>query len=71
MPNETPQPAPSNPLFEALFAITYAVQDLSLDRLVNRYRSDTLAEGAFDFAHRIITEHAAATTPPPPSPEEE
>jgi hypothetical protein len=65
MPDETPQPPTPNRLFEALFAITYAVQDLALDRLVNRYRSDELNEGAFDFAHRIITEHAAATTPPP------
>jgi len=65
MPDETSPPSPPNRLFEALFAITYAVQDLALDRLVNRYRSDELNEGAFDFAHRTIQEHSADTAEPP------
>ena len=67
MPDETTnQPeTPEQILFEALYAITFAVQDLALDRLVNRYRSEKLDEGAFDFAHRAITAHIDATAPPP------
>ena len=62
MPDEpTNQPeTPEQIMFEALYAITFAVQDLALDRLVNRYRSDKLEEGAFDFAHRAIAAHIEA-----------
>ena len=54
MPDETNNPPTAQQLFEALYAITYAVQDLALDRTVNRYRSDKLDLGAFDFAERTI-----------------
>ena len=62
---QTNQPeTPEQILFEALYAITFAVQDLALDSLLNRYRSDKSEEGAFDFARRAIAAHIDATAPP-------
>ena len=47
-------PTHAKPLWEALFAITMAVEQLGLSEHVNGFRHVETDVGAFDFAHAAI-----------------
>ena len=47
-------PTQTKPLWEALFAITLAVEQLGLGEHVNGFRHVETDVGAFDFAHAAI-----------------
>jgi len=47
-------PTQSKALWEALFAITLAVEQLDLGKSVNSFRHVETDVGAFDFAHAAI-----------------
>ena len=56
MPDIRPEMAAQ--LWEALGAITYAVEDLNLAEHVNEYHNEELGMGAWEFARRMIDDAA-------------
>ena len=52
------RPEMAQQLWEALFAITFAVEELNLAEHVNEYQNERLGMGAWEFARRVIDDAA-------------